>query len=148
MQSTRILLLLAHLIGLPLTAGAGESGRVELERQVERVERAFAQTMADRDFDAFTRFLDPETVFFSDEGPLRGSVAVADRWKAYFEAPEAPFSWSPETVQVLDSGGLAFSSGPVFDPSGQRVATFHSVWRLDGDGEWRIVFDKGSRYCE
>lgn len=148
MHTTRILLMISLLISLPPAVPAGETDRVGLEQQVERVEHAFAQTMADRDFDAFTRFLDPETVFFSDDGPLRGSAAVAERWKSYFEAQEAPFSWSPETVQALDSGGLAFSSGPVFDSSGQRVATFHSVWRLNDEGEWRIVFDKGSRFCE
>ena len=148
MHMPRKLLLISLLFSLSLPAWAGEVEGEGLKRQVERVERAFAQTMADRDFEAFIGFLDPETVFFSDEGPLRGSAAVAELWKTYFESPDAPFSWSPETVQVLDSGGLAFSSGPVFDASGRRVATFHSVWRLSGDGEWRIVFDKGSRYCE
>jgi hypothetical protein len=50
-------------------------------------------------------------------------------------------------VVVLDSGALALSSGPVRNPAGERVATFQSVWRLEADGQWRIVFDKGSRDC-
>jgi hypothetical protein len=49
---------------------------------------------------------------------------------------------------VLDSGSLALSAGPVRDAAGQRFATFNSIWRLEADGEWRIVFDKGSRDCE
>jgi hypothetical protein len=28
------------------------------------------------------------------------------------------------------------------------VATFNSIWRLDADGQWRVIFDKGSRDCE
>jgi ketosteroid isomerase-like protein len=119
----------------------------QLRQQVEDTERAFAQTMADRDHEAFKTFLVEETVFFSGNTPLRGSQQVADTWKPFFEGPDAPFSWEPELVVVLDSGTLALSSGPVIDPGGKRVATFNSVWRLESSGEWRIVFDKGSQDC-
>jgi ketosteroid isomerase-like protein len=139
------------LIVLGLLVGGSAFGQEaaleKLTRQVEDTERAFAQTMADRDFDAFTGFLSGETVFFSGKTPLRGSQSVADTWKAYFEGPEAPFSWEPELVVVLESGTLALSSGPVRDPAGDRVATFNSIWRLEPDGQWRIIFDKGSRDC-
>jgi hypothetical protein len=47
-------------------------------------------------------------------------------------------------VEVLESGRLAISSGPVFDPSGQKVGRFNSIWRKDEDDTWRVVFDKGS----
>jgi ketosteroid isomerase-like protein len=30
---------------------------------------------------------------------------------------------------------------------GLRVGTFNSVWRLEADGKWRIVFDKGCPPC-
>jgi ketosteroid isomerase-like protein len=119
----------------------------QLRQQVEDTERAFAQTMADRDHDAFRSFLSEETIFFSGDAPLRGSQAVAEAWQPYFQEPGLPFSWAPETVVVLDSGTLALSSGPVRNPAGVRVATFNSIWRLDADGRWRIIFDKGSRDC-
>ena len=32
---------------------------------------------------------------------------------------DAPFSWQPETVEVLASGTLAISSGPVKDTNGK-----------------------------
>lgn len=114
---------------------------------VRQAEQAFADSMAQRDFAAFRAFLGEDAVFFSGEGPDRGREAVAARWVAYFEGESAPFSWAPEQVEVLESGTLGFSSGPVFDASGQRVATFHSVWRLEDDGRWRVVFDKGARWC-
>ena len=60
---------------------------------------------------------------------------------------EAPFRWEPAQVEVLDSGALALSSGPVFDPAGTEVATFTSVWRRESPGVWRIVFDKGNAAC-
>lgn len=120
----------------------------QLRKEVEDTERAFARTMADRDHEAFVAFLAEEAVFFSGNTPLPGKQQVADAWKPYFEGPDAPFSWGPELVVVLDSGTLALSSGPVVDPAGKRVATFNSIWRLEPSGQWRIVFDKGSPDCE
>lgn len=137
--------LVSALMGM--SGFAQDSTPDPLRQQVEDTERAFARTMADRDHEAFRNFLAEEAVFFSGNTPLRGKQQVADTWKPYFDSADAPFSWEPELVVVLDSGTLALSSGPVRDPSGQRVATFNSIWRLEPSGEWRIVFDKGSRDC-
>jgi ketosteroid isomerase-like protein len=100
--------------------------------------------MADRDFDAFLMFISPEAVFFNGNEPLEGRETIARAWAPFFEGPSAPFSWSPDVVEVLGSGALALTSGPVRDPSGAEVGRFNSVWRRDGDGVWRVVFDKGS----
>ena len=124
------------------------AGLAELTRQVADTERGFAKSMADRDFAAFQRFLADETIFFDGRTPLRGRQAVADHWKRFYEKREAPFSWEPETVQVLDSGTLAISLGPVRDPSGKHFANFQSIWRLEAPGVWRIVFDRGERVCD
>lgn len=99
--------------------------------------------MADRDHGAFCSFLSDEARFFSKKGVLRGKAAVCDGWKRFFAPGGAPFAWAPEQVEVLESGDLALSSGPVLTPDGKRVATFTSIWRLGADGCWRIVFDKG-----
>ena len=139
----------AGLITLLASAGghAAETN-ADLQAQVRDTERAFAKTMADRDHAAFASFVSDEAVFFS--GPkavLRGRKAVADAWKRFYEGP-APFSWEPESVEVLDSGTLGLSSGPVRDPEGNRVGTFSSIWRRGPDGKWTIVFDKGCPPCE
>ncbi|MCW8873263.1 YybH family protein [Pseudomonadota bacterium] len=147
MQKPKQLALACLTLLMTCSAAAQEPNLEQLRQQVENTERAFAKSMADRDHDAFTSFLSGETVFFSGDTPLRGKQQVADTWKPYFDGPDAPFSWEPELVVVLDSGTLALSSGPVRNPSGQRVATFNSIWRLEPSGQWRIVFDKGSRDC-
>ena len=131
-----------------LVTAVQASDTEHLRQQVDDAERAFAQTMADRDFEAFKSFLADEAIFFAGEAPIRGTDEVAAAWAGFYEGAEPPFSWEPETVAVLDSGTLALSSGPVHNPEGKRVATFQSIWRLGPDGEWKIVFDKGSRYCE
>ena len=126
-------------------------GQADLARradEVREIELAFAKTMADRNLAAFRTFLAAETVFWNGENTaLRGPDQVVADWKRYFDGPDAPFSWRPETVEVLDSGTLAFSSGPVFGRDGARVGTFNSVWRRQDDGSWRIVFDKGCPPC-
>jgi ketosteroid isomerase-like protein len=115
----------------------------DLRQQVMEAERAFAATMARRDFEGFKGHLSREAVFMNPAGALRGKDAVAGAWRAYFDKPAAPFSWTPADVEVLASGTLAFSSGPVFDEGGKQVGRFNSVWRLEGPGTWRVVFDRG-----
>jgi ketosteroid isomerase-like protein len=111
---------------------------------VEAREIAFAKTMEDRDLDAFLTFVSPEAVFFSGEQPLRGREAIGKAWATFFEGEAPPFSWHPDLVEALPSGNLAFSSGPVRGPSGEDLGRFNSIWRKDSDGQWRVVFDKGS----
>ncbi len=140
----RRITVMASLVWLMLTSTTALSiNPDELRQQVMETERAFAKTMAERDFEGFVSFLADEAVFFAGEKPLNGKQAVADAWQPFYTAENVPFSWSPKTVVVLDSGTLALSSGPVFDPAGNQVATFTSIWRLEAPGVWRIVFDKG-----
>ncbi len=127
---------------LALAPCAFAETNAELKEQVRQTEIAFARTMADRDHAAFTSFLAEEAVFFGGN-VQRGKAQVAEAWKRLYEGPQAPFSWNPDTVEVLDSGTLGLSSGPVFDPAGQRVGTFSSIWRREKDGRWRVIFDKG-----
>lgn len=139
-----------YLAGLVAVVGfataAGAETNADLVERVRQREIAFAKTMADRDHAAFVTFLSEETLFFGRQ-VYRGRAAVADSWKPFYEGPQAPFSWRPETAEVLDSGTLALTSGPVFDPQGQQTGTFTSIWRLEKDGVWRVIFDKGCAYC-
>ncbi|MES2049801.1 MAG: nuclear transport factor 2 family protein, partial [Pseudomonadota bacterium] len=112
----------------------------ELRRQVNDTEKAFASTMAQRDHAAFATFLSEEAVFFSRAGVLHGKQEVALSWKRFYEKADAPFSWEPKEVEVLASGTLAISSGPVYDANGKHVASFTSIWRLEAPQTWRIIF--------
>jgi ketosteroid isomerase-like protein len=104
--------------------------------------------MKARDHAGFQKFVSEEAVFFPGNGAaLRGKQAVADAWKSYYDSPQAPFSWEPDEVEVVDSGTLAFSGGPVYDPNGKVVGRFNSIWRLEAPGTWRVVFDRGSPVC-
>ena len=120
--------------------------RARLEAELRAAETAFARTMADRDHEAFASFLSEEAVFLGQKETLRGKAAVEAAWKRFFQGEAAPFSWAPERAEVLASGTLGLTSGPVRDPEGTVVGTFNSVWRREGE-RWRVVFDKGCPPC-
>ena len=111
--------------------------------EVFAAERAFARSMAERDFAAFGRYVAADTVFFSGTTALRGRDAVLAGWRAFFEGPDAPFSWDPDQVEVLASGDLALSTGLVKNRDGAVTARFNSIWQRQADGQWRVIFDKG-----
>ena len=132
---------------LMLTGSTFAQAPADLRQQVRDAERAFAKTMADRDHAAFTSFLAEEAIFLGPNEAFRGRKAVAEGWKKFFDGKQAPFAWEPERVEVVDSGTLAISTGPVMDPSGKRVGTFTSTWRREPDGRWRVVLDGGCPPC-
>lgn len=114
--------------------------------QVIAAERAFATTMAQRNFKAFLSFLSPDAIFFSGSTVERGPAQIAEQWAPYFQGRQAPFAWQPDDVQVLSDGKLALSTGPLLQ-GGHIVGRFNSVWRLEAPGVWRVILDKGEEVC-
>ena len=121
--------------------------QIDLQQQVTQTEINFAKTMKDRDFEGFKSFLSEEAIFLSGKKKHRGKQKIAELWQGYYQDEQAPFSWKPETVVVLDSGKLALSTGPVLNKKGELTAYYTSTWRLESDGVWRIIFDKGNKAC-
>ena len=142
-------ILFGALTGLAVEAAPQGTGRNVRDRVMD-AERAFAASMARRDPAAFAALVSEEAVFLgNDDRPaLRGKKAVVDAWKQFFEGPTAPFSWEPTVVEVLDSGALAMTSGPVKNPKGELIGKFTSIWRLESGGQWRVIFDRGCPVCK
>jgi len=136
---------MAALLAAGAQAAPAFSG---VQEEVAQVERAFAATMKARDHVAFVGFLSDEAIFSGGAQPLRGKQAIAEAWKQFFIKPAAPFAWEPDEVEVLASGTLARTSGPVYAPDGRLIARFASVWRLEAPHTWRIVFDAGTEVCD
>ena len=142
---------LTRLLGVAMLCAAGtacaDDDLAGLAAEVRATEIAFAKTLADRDVKSFTRMIAPDVIWLADV-PLRGPEQVLTRWQKFFDAPQPPFSWSPETVEVQQGGKLALSTGPVVNPAGKRVGTYTSIWRHEPGGEWRIIFDRGCPACD
>ena len=129
------------------TATSAAGGQVVAAgEQVASTERAFAQTLASRDLKAFVSFLSEDAVFFSGSNVEHGPAEIAEVWAPFFTGPRAPFSWHPDHVEVTPDGHLALSTGPILQED-KVVGRFNSVWRLESDNTWRIVFDKGEPVC-
>ena len=151
MVSVRILTVLAGTAMITVIVGCAttlpQALPEDARQEVMAAEQAFAQTMADRDHQAFASFVANDAIFFGGPEPLRGKQRVVDGWAPFFEGSDAPFSWEPAEVEVLASGTLALSSGPVRNADGELVARFTSIWQREADGTWRVVFDKGCDVC-
>ena len=113
-------------------------------------EIGFSKSAENRDMHAFRSFIDADARFVSNE-VLRGIDAVTEAWAIFFTAPGPTIKWRPEVIEVLENGTLALSRGPYRVTSqnadGNSVeswGTFNSIWRVNDDGQWRVVFDAGS----
>jgi len=144
----RVFSLLAYCLGL-IGCAASPVGpnRADARLEVMATERAFAKTMSDRNHGAFATFVADEAIFFSGPTPLRGKPQIVQWWARHYAGPNPPFSWEPDEVEVLDSGTLALSSGPVRSPDGTIIARFTSIWRRTALNTWEIIFDKGNAVC-
>lgn len=148
---------LALTLALPLAASAQQTKTPPpqapvpaaiqaLQAEVAAVERAFADTMKRRDHAAFATFVADDAIFFGEGNVQRGKAEVVDGWRGLYKGPNAPFSWEPDQVEVLASGALALSTGPIRSPDGKVVGRYNSIWRKDANG-WHVVFDKGQCNC-
>lgn len=124
----------------------GSASDSVLTNQVIATEQAFAKSMANHDTQAFLGFLSTDAVFFSGSAIAHGPAEIVQQWERYIKTRPAPFSWAPDHVEVLASGNLALSTGPVYS-DGRVIGRFDSVWRLEGPNSWKIVFDKGEAVC-
>jgi ketosteroid isomerase-like protein len=147
-------MIVVSLVGLPRLATAVRARQTQggpAPQRVADAERAFAAAMARRDAAGFASHVSEEAIFMgSADAPrvLRGKTAIVEGWNQFFDGPAAPFSWEPDIVEVLDSGNLALTSGPVRDPKGEVIGRYNSIWRLEPDGRWRVLFDRGAPVCK
>ncbi|MDJ0711819.1 MAG: nuclear transport factor 2 family protein [Woeseiaceae bacterium] len=123
----------------------------DLETEVRCREIAFSQSAENRDAEAFRTFLDADTRFIGNK-VLRGPDEVVAGWSDLLSPGGAAIKWRPRIVEVLKNGRYALSRGPyrivARDEDGnpaEHWGTFNSVWRLNDDGVWRVVFDSGSQ---
>lgn len=140
---SRLILLLVVCLAAAAIAGVLRRVPHDEREEVRAHELALAATMAARDFDGFAELLAGDAVLIGKGGAWRGKPAIMRAWRRLYDGDQAPFAWMPDMVEVAGSGTLGYASGPVFAPDGRETGTFHSVWRLEAPGRWRLVFARG-----
>jgi len=113
----------------------------DLSDDVHCREIGFSKSAETRDADA--RFV--------GNSVMRGTAAIAEAWSVFFAEGGPSIKWRPQFVEALEDGKLALTRGPyrmiTTDDEGvatEHWGTFNSVWRLQADGSWKVVFDAGS----
>ena len=134
------------LLGLPVLS---ISALADTAQDVRCREIGFSQAAEARDAERFASFIDADARFVGGS-VARGVDAVVAAWAPFFEENGPDIKWRPQFVEVLDEGRLALTRGPyrllAVAEDGTPVegwGTFNSVWRLNADGQWRVVFDAG-----
>lgn len=139
----RLILLLLACMAAAAIAGIVRHTAHDAHTTVREHELALAASMAARDFGSFKALLADEVIFMAGADALRGKAQVIGGWRRHFDGAQAPFSWQPDQIEVVESGTLAYTSGPLRGPDGRPIGRFNAVWRLDAPGQWRIVFNRG-----
>jgi ketosteroid isomerase-like protein len=121
----------------------------ELDDEIRCREIGFSKSVESRNQELFASYVDADARFVSGT-VTRGPDAIAAAWAIFFDPAGPTIKWRPKYVEVLENGELALSRGPyrlvTRDEAGnvtESWGTFNSVWRLNPDGEWRVVFDAG-----
>jgi ketosteroid isomerase-like protein len=124
--------------------------RADLDQDVRCREVGFSRSVEAQDQESFSSFVDPDARFVGGRVD-RGREAVTKAWAVFFTGDLPSIKWRPQIIEVLETGELALSRGLYRvidkDESGEvreSWGTFNSVWRLNADGEWLVVFDAGS----
>ena len=122
----------------------------DLARDVQCREIAFSQSVEQQNIAAFESLIDNDARFVG-ASVQRGAAEVTQAWSVFFAADGPRIRWRPQIVEVLNDGTLALSRGPyeltVRDADGNlktQWGTFNSVWRMQSDGSWKVVFDAGT----
>ena len=137
-------------IALIILALFSSVAMADLADEVRCREIGFSKSIESRDMAAFRSFLDDDARFV---GGLvrRGPDEITEGWSVYEAADGPTLKWRPQIIEVLEDGKLALSRGPYkyteMNEDGDSVdyfGTFNSIWRLQDDGSWKVVFDAGS----
>ena len=135
---------------LAVSASSAEAAAGDARCAVWNRELAFAASVTAHDAKAFADHLQVDAVFgVNGPQPTRGREAIVAEWKGIIDGSAIELRWYPDTVSVAGDGRIAYSSGPALfrDPKSGAYhhSRFGSVWQMGEDGQWRVVFDGGSR---
>lgn len=135
--------------GLLMAFGASGAGRAADLKSLVRAELAFSRLSEAQGIRAsFVACFADDSIIFRPR-PVPGRKFYQDR--AFIPGH---LSWKPSFADIAASGELGYTTGPyelrkekASDPVAGR-GHFISVWCVQKDGTWKVVFDGGIDYSE
>jgi ketosteroid isomerase-like protein len=84
------------------------------------------------------------------EGEIRGREAIQAAVAA-LDNPAVSLTWEPTRAEISAGGDLGWTTGTYVSrataPDGSETEStgwYVSIWRLQGDGSWKVVMDLGN----
>lgn len=117
--------------------------------KVMQLSREWAQVASTRDVEKTVSFwADDAFLMSAGQSPLNGKKAIQQMVKESFKIPGFRISWQPQSVEVSESGDMAYlieNSQVSFTDSTGKPMTVNNkvvtVWRKQADGTWKDVVD-------
>ena len=145
--------------GVLITVASWAAFAVAAEKPAGKSDGAEALMQADRDFAKATaeRRLEGWMEYFAEDGvsladkPAVGREAIRAAFKPLFDNPSFRLEWAPVKAGILPSGTVGYTEGRATSyrtgPKGEKVvrhSSYVTVWKKQGDGSWKVVFDTGA----
>ena len=135
--------------GIAVVLAAGGSGSAVDLKSLVQAELNFSRLSETQGIRAaFVACLSDDAIVFQPR-PVPGRKFYQDR-----DSVPGHLSWKPVFADIAASGDLGFTTGPyefrkekASDPVAGR-GHFVSVWRVQKNGTWKVVFDGGIEYPE
>ncbi|HKI88868.1 MAG TPA: DUF4440 domain-containing protein [Draconibacterium sp.] len=135
---------LSFLILLLISCGQTETPDV---KQLFEADKSFSDASGKIGYaKAFIDFAHPDVAFLRDNSmPVVGKTAVQ---RLFENAPSTGlnFSWEPLGGDIAKSGELGYTYGvyTITQDSVIEKGTYVSVWKKDGNGQWKYILDSGN----
>ena len=117
--------------------------------KIMQLSKDWSQTVATKDLEKIVSYwADDAFVMQPGQPPLKGKQAIRQMVEESFKIPGFSISWQPESVEVSDSGDMAYmienAQVTFTDSTGKQVIHHNkavSIWRKQADGSWKNAVD-------
>ena len=134
------------------TKAVTPADRAEDEREVRELEMEGSKAIEEKDLDKWIAlYADDAALYYESKPTVRGKDAIRETWEADFAREGLSMSTEPRTVEVSNSGDLAWAHGvfkvTIRDTTGKSATDqweYALVYKKQADGRWKIMADSAN----
>ena len=134
----------------PTERTAAAPSRAADEQALRDLDARWLKAAQARDASAEAALFATDGVWYRNAGPLRGPAAIEQYLhKDYADNPHSRVNWTTDTLEVAESGDMAYQTGDVHisglgaSGDGQERLRYLTVWKKV-NGEWKVAHDMSS----